>query len=760
MALTPNRRAFGFVFLCVISVSSSAGAVSDVTPPTATLTFPSAGATVSGAVTITANASDSNGIAEVQFLLDGKPLGAADTRVPYGIGWDTTTVKNGSHTLGAKAKDAAGNITTSRSVAVTVLNLDPRAAIGEWGPLLNWPLVAVHMTLLPTGKVLMWDAWERNAQAKVWDPASGVFAEVPNGSGIFCAAHCLLANGRVLVAGGHVGGHGTAQDGIPDVYTFDSFTKTWTRAADMRFPRWYPTAVPLADGRVLVLSGEIHYEKWADTPELYDPAANTWTILPGVDSSDLHTDEYHRGHLLPDGTVCFINPSDGRLRRLDVVPQRWVNWGIAPVLRGSTAMYRLGRILMTGGGNPTQSTKARADAMTLDLNQVSPDWLPIAPMAYPRYDHNLVLLPDGTVLAVGGTTDLIGSLGPGTFAAELWNPATGLWSALASMQDPRMYHSTALLLPDGRVLAAGGGRDDIAVDYLTAQLYSPPYLFKGPRPVITSAPQTLDYGAVAALLSPDADTVAKVVLLPLGSVTHTINSNQRYVELAFGSGEGQLDVQGPADPNLAPPGYYMLFLISNAGVPSTAAIVKLPLPDGSPAPLASSFNESNGQVVLEAEHYDAKVVRNSLDWVVDVVTSGYSRSAYLIVPTSGATYDANYTAKSPELIYNVRFKTTGTYSVWVRGWGNSGNDDSVHVGLDGAAVSSADRITYFAKSWTWKRDTMDGAPATIVIATPGLHTIHVWMREDGFKLDKLLLRTNSSATPPSGKGPSESPRVP
>ena len=176
-------------------------------------------------------------------------------------------------------------------------------------------------------------------------------------------------------------------------------------------------------------------------------------------------------------------------------------------------------------------------------------------------------------------------------------------------------------------------------------------------------------------------------------------------------------------------------------------------------PPAQSFQEVGGQVVIEAEHFGTKIPRSGQDWVLGSAQAGFSGTGYMeALPNIGANLNTGYVTTSPELVYTVSFTTPGTYYVWVRGYGDNDVNDSIHAGVDGTGPASADRISGFPVGWTWSRDTMDSAPATLTIATPGVHTIHLWMREDGFIADKLLLRTDSSATAPSGTGPAESAR--
>ena len=207
-------------------------------------------------------------------------------------------------------------------------------------------------------------------------------------------------------------------------------------------------------------------------------------------------------------------------------------------------------------------------------------------MAFGRRQHNLTVLADGTVLATGGNSSGAGliDLANGVYPAELWNPATGQWKTLAAMAVTRQYHSTALLLPDGRVLSSGGGIcgtcDQVGYLAKNAEVFTPPYLFKqdgsgtpATRPVVTGAPQSVTYGASFDIATPDAASISKVALVRLGAVAHSVNMEQRYIPLQRTAGAGVVTAVAPASSAIAPPGVYMLFVVDGAGVPSVAKMV-------------------------------------------------------------------------------------------------------------------------------------------------------------------------------------------
>jgi hypothetical protein len=284
--------------------------------------------------------------------------------------------------------------------------------------------------------------------------------------------------------------------------------------------------------------------------------------------------------VLPDGRVLATSSNRSAIASvaLNLTTQTWSVVDPAVLDGGSAAMYLPGKIIKSGLGRDPDLAGVPTVATTyvLDMNQSAPAWRQTSSMAFPRTEHNLTMLPDGTVLVTGGSRNSdVANTAAAVLEAEVWSPATETWTVLAAMQTPRMYHSTALLLPDGRVLVAGGGRDFPEVDQLSAEIFSPPYLFKGPRPAITSAPTGIQYATAFSVATPDSARIASVSLVRLGSVTHAFNENQRFVPITFQATSGGLTVQAPANANLAPPGYYMLFIVDTNGVPSVATMVKL-----------------------------------------------------------------------------------------------------------------------------------------------------------------------------------------
>jgi hypothetical protein len=555
-----------------------------VAPPQVTITAPAPGS-VSGTITVAADASDAGGIAGVQFLLDGANLGAEDTIFPYAISWNTSSTNDGNHTLSARARGTSGLTATSAPISILVANTSNPSISGQWSPVENWPIVTVHGVLLHTGKVLIFDRPSAGPTARVWDPATNAFTSVPNSTtDLFCAGHVSMSDGRVLVVGGH--GGGPPNQGTADVNIFDPVGLNWTLVRSMAFKRWYPTATALPDGRVLVMSGSAtNLTDYIATPEVYDPANNTWTRLT---SAALTMPTYPQMFVLPDGRIA--NPGNyeypAPTRILNLANQTWTTVD-ATSRDGGSVMYEPGKVLKCGSSADSGfSGPAAATTFAIDFTSPTPTWQQTASMSYPRAHHGMTILADGKVLVTGGGTQRDGYyVENAVYHPELWDPATKTWAVMAPASRPRLYHSIAMLLPDGRVLSSGGGRDGPGVDQLNAAIFSPPYLFKGARPAIQSAPDVVAYSSSFELQTPDAATVAAVHLIKIGAPTHAYDQDQRLVKLSFAPAAGGLSILAPANANIAPPGHYMLFLINGNGVPSVSRIVRLQLgpPAGPPS---------------------------------------------------------------------------------------------------------------------------------------------------------------------------------
>ena len=503
------------------------------------------------------------------------------------------------HTSAATAADAA---------AAEAAVAGDAGQAGEWGPVVDWPVVGVHVALLENGKVLAYDSVGDNAtetyqvhdhtRATVWDPATGSQTPVwvTTGYNVFCSGLAHLVDGSIFLAGGN---KNAQLEGIAQTHIFNPVSNTWSLGPDMAAGRWYPSVTPLSNGEMLITSGG------PDLPEV----RKTDGGLRALTGARLSQPLYPWMDVAPNGRAFYSGP-DPTMRSLDTAGGgSWQTFSQRDSLNrdyGSHALYDVGKLLVAGGGNSSK------DARVIDLNGASPQVSPTAPMANGRRQHNLTVLADGTVLATGGNSSGAGlvDLGNGVYPAELWNPATGQWQTLAAMQVTRQYHSTALLLPDGRVLSAGGGIcgtcDSVGYLAKNAEVFTPPYLFKkdgsgqlAPRPEITAAPAEVAYNTPFTISTPNADSIQKAALVRLGAVTHSVNMEQRHVPLTFSRGTGTINATAPANANVAPPGVYMLFVVDNNGVPSVAKMVHVgdtapPPPPTNQAPSVSITSPANG----------------------------------------------------------------------------------------------------------------------------------------------------------------------
>jgi Domain of unknown function (DUF1929) len=487
------------------------------------------------------------------------------------------------------------------------------ASLGAWTSVpFSIPVMGIHAAMLPTGKVL-WFAYPSNpsrgakideAQAYLWDPRTGATKRVdppinPDTGrpvNIWCGAQSLLADGRLLVTGGNLKYQetGYAYRGLDRVYTFNPYNETWTEQPRMRHGRWYPTQNLLPDGRTLIMSGLDENGQprgGPDTPLNKD--VEVFTPSPDLDGRGTVTLAQGPGHALegmyphmfvmPSGRTLIAGPyradsfymslsggsyaSDGAP---DPIRERY--WGSAVLVPGGPSGS--GTIMQVGGSPRGSSSGASATTETFTEGQGA--WQAAPSMRTGRAHHNTVLLPDGSMVTIGGGYGSVEGdnwvAGEDHKAVEIWDPATREWRVGPSQAENRGYHSTALLLPDGRVVSAG---DDVngGINRDTAEIYSPPYLFKGARPLITGAPGTVDWGQSFNVAT--SGDVSRAVLVAPAAVTHSVDMNQRVLELALEQRSGGVALTAPGRAAIAPPGRYMLFVLNAQGVPSVAKWVQL-----------------------------------------------------------------------------------------------------------------------------------------------------------------------------------------
>jgi galactose oxidase len=435
------------------------------------------------------------------------------------------------------------------------------ASAGGWSSPFPWPNVALHLHLLPSGRVLSWGHY---GVPQLWNPAAGAFTSVPSSVLLFCAGHSLLTDGRLFVAGGHI----TDNHGLPDITLFSASTGGWSASSAMQRGRWYPTTTTMANGEVVITAGR-------DQAGVNVPVPEVWTngVLRRLTGASLNLAYYPRAFLAPNGKL-FLAGEQRSTMYLDITGSGlWTTvgsrrYGVRDY--GSAVMYDQGKILYAGGGYTTNT------AETIDLTKAAPVWQWTGAMAFARRHLNATVLPTGQVLVTGGTSGAaFNDLTTAVHAAELWNPTTGAWTTLASNVVSRGYHATSLLLPDGRVLHAGSGDAAGTPDQRNAELFSPPYLFQGARPTIQSAPTLVRYNTTFRVATSKATSITKVSLIRLGSVTHAFDMNQRYQRLGFIADATGLTVTAPTTRKRTPPGHYMLFILNGAGVPSVAKIVQV-----------------------------------------------------------------------------------------------------------------------------------------------------------------------------------------
>ena len=553
----------------------------------------------------------------------------------------------------------------------------PPSQVGAWTQApFRIPTYAIHSAMLPTGKVLFWgrpavpgvgQARPNYSEAALWDPARGTgpgaFTDVdppvidvdgPGGQDpvkapIFCSGQNLLASGEVVAAGGTLIYAGTFPDdaytdwgGLQTIFTFDPFSETWTRQPDMAEGRWYPSQTLLPDGRTVIFSGlsdEAPGGLITNSVEVFNPP----TTIGGRGTVEQRPSAFRNGLGLYPRTFTFgddiivTGPSQFLTATLDTASWTW-NESLPTMSRsriagnavrqpggpgGSDAITTIGGFDRTIGSGPFYAGTTTSE--TIDARASAPRWSTDAPLNVGRANANAVLLPDGSMVVVGGGSgfqlggdpELGAAGGYITYAdgrarqIEVYDPDSDRWLLGPAQREDRTYHSTAVLLPDGRVFSAGddhhprepGGEFSLTDN---AEIYSPPYLFQGPRPRIDSAPRSVAWGDTFGIESQSAG-IDRAVLMSPGATTHAFDMHQRHVELKVSDrveGAG-MNVAAPPSDAAAPPGYYMLFLLNEDGVPSTASWLRI----DATAPDRPSLNPESATADGSCDRAKAKLKR-------------------------------------------------------------------------------------------------------------------------------------------------------
>jgi galactose oxidase len=546
-----------------------------------------AGVVVAGAI-VTASVASGSGVLQGTATATTKTNGAA-TFLDLGI------AGTGPHTLAFSTGAAPAT-----SSLMTVAALPPEATSGKWDAPVQWSIVPLHMSLLPTGKILGWGKYEVGtammANPRLWDPSVGppnTAVEVKADTMLFCAGQTLMADGRLMVAGGHK----NDDRGLDVTNIFDPVTETWAAGLPkMAQGRWYPTVTSLADGRVVVVAGRDTTSTVVLVPEIWEN--NQWVRLPGASR---RLPYYPRQFVAPNGKVFYAGEQiQARWLDVDVMTSSGRGkWSTSTSLKhlwpfnrdyGSAVMYETGKVLYVGGGGDLnwsstdpKAAAPTATAETIDLNVTGPHWSGTDAMHFARRHLNATILPDGQVLVTGGTSaGGFNVLSGAVHAAEAWNPQTGHWTQLASNTIDRAYHSVSLLLPDATVLHGASGDANVPLSpepypkQPNHEIFRPPYLFKGARPTIASlSKSTVTYGETFTVTTPYAAQITQVRWIRLGAVTHAFDANQRANTLTFSRGSGLVRVTTPSNNRRAPAGHYMVFLLNRNGVPSVGKIVKV-----------------------------------------------------------------------------------------------------------------------------------------------------------------------------------------
>jgi hypothetical protein len=498
-----------------------------------------------------------------------------------------------------------------------------QSAPGTFVPGPNTGRISIHVANLTDGKILYaagsgYSATYQNGPYfwHIFDPESGSITERQISEDIFCMGQSVLPSGKVLCAGGTLRYDTVDPDGLwkglSSAFEYDPSSNSMTKVQSMKHGRWYPYCIVLDDGKVLTIGG---FDEWgADNylTEIYDPDSKSWSIKydpessitycvgwenpsapaglpcyggPGQGVAPITIQLYPRALFMPTGLVAVAGQS-ASTRTWNPTTGKWTNGGNLSVARSYGNMVLLplnnnpsetGQILVCGGSQ-SASTNATTVVQLLtpnaSTNYTTFNFQTIASCNFGRRHAPNTYLPDGKIIFFGGCT-FQNQLSTSHYNAEIFDPVARSWTVVNGMKVPRNYHSTAILLLDGRVWLAGTSYAKTEWE-LRSEYYVPSY-YNATRPTISSDPTVGNYGGTINISTPDAASIEKVSLIRLSTFTHGFNSELRFIWLQIQSkGSNNVTVSAPVNAKVAPPGYYMIHILNSAGVPSVARVIKIP----------------------------------------------------------------------------------------------------------------------------------------------------------------------------------------
>jgi len=587
-----------------------------------------------------------------------------------------------------------------------VQDLHAQASVqGQWRtvPLLM-PVNPVHIAVTYDGKVLIVSgsgnvAAETNFRAAVWDLQASTITTQSLAWDMFCNGMVALSDGRILVNGGNL--QYDPFHGQPRNTIFDPALGTFTDVENMAHGRWYPTVTALGDGRVMTFSGLNETGGTNTAVEIYTSGSGWSAEYPAGWTPPL----YPRMHLLPDGRV-FYSGSGTQSRFFNPATHAWTGvvattnytgtrtYGTSVLLPLTPVNGYAPRVMILGGGSP-----ATATTEIIDLSAPTPSWQYGPSMSQGRIEMNATILPNGKVLAMGGSVN-DEDTSTASLKADLYDPATNTFSSAGQNVYPRVYHSGSLLLPDATVMLTGGNPTRGSYEQRT-EIYSPPYLFNGDgspavRPVITDvSPKAFSYGSTFQVYTPDAANITSVVFVHPGSQTHAFDMDQRLVGTSFTTGSGVLTVTAPPNGNIAPAGYYMLFALNAAGVPSVATFVHLAASAPNQPPTATITSPASNVTVNPGQAVSFAGTGSDPDGTI----ASYSWTFPGGTPASSALANPG----------NVTYNTPGTYVASFKVTDNGG--------LTSAAATRTITVPDFSLSASPSSQTVSPGASTSYTAT-------------------------------------------